>query len=237
MTDTLAGRPGRGGITINDKGDQGVVGFWPEHLDNSPTGWTGQLRNQFGEAVRIAQRYHLQNEMIRTAKATNKQAVLPEPSVRQSLARAEQRKLAEVERHVSKIADEAFSKRSALKPFEYADTISGVAHRQELRTTLRGMNDKDRQAALKKHSYRAAALELEPEQVGMQKSHFDLLMEAEVAAKFPDVVAGTAEAFEAAEIVALAIKTTRKAIENELVSSGGAIAEPAATPAPAKAWA
>jgi hypothetical protein len=237
-TSSLAGRPGRGGITINARGDQATVGFWPEKFDRSPTGWTGQLRDLFGEAVRIGQRHHTQNEAVLQAKVRRQEVELPEPKVRQSLARAEQKRLAEVEAAIGKITHEAFGKRAALKPFAYEkDGLIAALNRQELRATLRSMNAEERASALKSHAYRAAALELRPEQAGLAKSEFDLLYEAELATKFPEVLEGVAEAMEAAEVVALALKAAKAAVAAELVASGGTIAEPAEVAPPQKAWA
>jgi hypothetical protein len=236
----LSHRPGRGGITINDRGDQGTIGFWPEKFDtgNNKTGWTGALRAQFGEAVRIAQRHHTQNEAVRLARATGKPAAIPEPHVRQSLARAEQKKLAAIEHRVFLVADEAFIKRMSLKPYDYPATdMVGALNRQELRTMLRGMNAEQKAAALKKHEYRRAAVEQPAELSGIPQSQRDTMYEAELASKFPAEVAGIAEANEAAEIVRTALKTANLAVANELLASGTTVAEPAEPPPPAKAWA
>jgi hypothetical protein len=234
----LSHRPGRGGISVDANGNQGTIGFWPEKFDTARTGWTGALRAQFGEAVRIAQRHHTQNEAVRMARATGKPAAIPEPNVRQSLARGEQKKLAAIEHRVFLVADEAFIKRMSLRPYDYEKTgLIGAMNRQELRAALRTMNDEQRSAALKKFEYRSAALEQPPELSGIPQSQRDLMYEAELADKFPAEVAGIAEANEAAEIVRTALKTANKAVENELIASGSTVAEPAAPPAPAKAWA
>lgn len=236
MTNDLSNRPGRGGITINDRGDQGTVGFWPEKFDGS-TGWLGGLRNQFGEAVRIAQRHHIANEEKRAAKNKGQPAVLPEFSVRQAISRAEQKKLDAIEAHVAKISDDAFRARSALKPFDYGDAADRAMElRKELRAHLRSVPEKERVAMLKTHAYREAVLEQRAEISGLPQSQYDLLREAELAQKFPDVIAGTADAMEGVEIVLLALKTARRAVEAELQAAGSTVAEPA-IPAPAKAWA
>jgi hypothetical protein len=234
----LSHRPGRGGITINDKGDQGTIGFWPEKFDTAHTGWTGQLRAQFGEAVRIAQRHHTQNESVRMARATGKPTALPEPPVRQSLARAEQKKLAEIQRRVGTVADEVFRKHIGLKPFDYAaDGLIGAMNRQEIRNAFRNMTVEQRAAALRKHEYRMAVLEQPPEISDIPQSQADLLYQQALAVKFPNEIAGIIEAKEAAEIVATALKTAGNAVENELIASGTTIAEPAAPAEPQKSWA
>src|SRR5882757_9986559 len=96
MATDLSDRPGRGGITVNDRGDQAVLGFWPEKFDASTSGWVGQLRLQFNGAVRIAQRHHERNQALVLAKATKQPFPLPEPDVRQKVARSDQKQLREL---------------------------------------------------------------------------------------------------------------------------------------------
>jgi hypothetical protein len=72
MATTLAGKPGRGGISIDSKGTQRVIGFWEFDPNAGPNSWLGRLRGEFAGAVQIAQRHHQQNEAVRVAKAAGK---------------------------------------------------------------------------------------------------------------------------------------------------------------------
>lgn len=236
-TRSLANRPGRGGITINDRGDQGVIGFWPEQYDSAtPTSWVGRLRGDFGAVVQIAQRHHQQNEAVKLAKTTKRPLALPEPDVRASLARAEQKKLADLHHRVATIADEAFLAKAKLKPFEYGAGVIDAMNRQELRAALRAMPDDKRSAALRSHAYRAAALEQPPELSGIPASLHTQLHDMEIAAKYPDIVNGSTEAAEAVEVVRQAIKTAGEAVKNELLASGVGVIE-AVAPIVPRAWA
>jgi hypothetical protein len=157
--------------------------------------------------------------------------------VRTALARDEQKKLAEIRQRANAVVIEAHSKRIALRPFDYSESkIADALLRQEMRTALRSMTPEERTAAMKKFDFKYAALETLPELSGLDPSVHELLTEAEIAEKFPDVVSGTAEALKAAELVNAAVKAADAAIANELLASGATVAEPVA-PEAAKAWA
>jgi hypothetical protein len=235
-TRSLAHLPGRGGITVNAQGDEAPLGFWPEKF-NGASGYVGTMRQHFGEVVRIAQRYHEQNRAIINGKATRQPVTLPEPDVRAKLARADQRKLGQLHQAVRKIADEAFTKKVALQPFDYGADVIDALRRQELRSSLKAMpNEQARLEAVKKLVYRRAALEQPAELSGLRPTSHERIHEAEIAQKFPDVVAAAADTAEAQEVLALAIKTTNKAIANELLASGTTVNEPP-EPVASKAWA
>jgi hypothetical protein len=236
MATTLAGKPGRGGISIDSKGTQRTIGFWEFPVDR-PDGWLGRLRSEFSEAMKVAQRHHTMNEAQRIARASGKQPTLPEPTVRQSLARLEQKKLAEVRARTNAIAVEAVSKRVALKPFDYSDSkIIDALNRQELRSMLRSMEPEQRTAAVRRLEYKHAAFEQPAEVSGLDPSLYDALYEAEVAEKYPVEIAGTGDALAAAELCLAACKAASAAVESELIASGAPINAPAA-PEPMKSWA
>src|SRR5262245_18334405 len=142
---SLADQPGHGGITVNDRGDDAVLGFWPEKFNAARRGsYVGQLRHQFGEAVKVAQRHHEQNRSVIMARHTRTTPTLPEPTVRQTIARQETKKLGDIAKAVAAVADTAFVAKAKLKPFDYgADVVDALA-RQELRSHLRTMKDDKR---------------------------------------------------------------------------------------------
>jgi hypothetical protein len=95
---------------------QGVFPPWPEKFrDVSPTGWVGQIWRERQAALKIAQVPHEQNEMVRIAKVTGKQPVLAEPAVRQSVARNQQRELAQIHHRINAVAEQAAAARAKLK--------------------------------------------------------------------------------------------------------------------------
>lgn len=234
---TLSHRPGRGGITIDTKGTEATLGFWPEEFD-AATGWVGQLRGTFGEAVKIAQRHHQQNRHIIESKVTRNAPQLPEPDVRVKLARTEQKKLADLHKQVAKVADEAFLQVAALKPFDWEQGgMIDAMRRHELRQTLLKMKTpEERMVAMRKLEYRRAALEQPAETSGIAPSAHAELYKEEIAAKFPDKVAGSEQAMQAVEIVQQALKTANTAVSNELVAAGSSVVE-APEPTTPKAWA
>jgi hypothetical protein len=154
------------------------------------------------------------------------------------LARQEQKRLAELERHVGGVADAVFLAKANLKPFDYEkDGFTGALRRQELRAILRTMpDDAKRLEAMHNRHFRAAALEQPGEVSGLPQSTLAQLKEEEIAAKFPDIVNGHAKASEAIELVRQALKTATRAVEAELIASGTTVSEPA-PPSEVKSWA
>ena len=185
MADTNQ-RP-RGGMTLDAIFRQGVFPPWPEKFrDVSPTGWVGQIWRERQAALKIAQVPHEQNEMVRIAKVTGKQPVLAEPAVRQSVARNQQRELAQIHHRINAVAEQAAAARAKLKLIDHKnDTLIAAMGRQELRAMLRTMKPEERTAAMRKVTFRMAALEAEPELSGVPELLHSRLYEGELAAKFP----------------------------------------------------
>lgn len=232
--------PGRGGATVSESGAQAVVGFWPSTLDQAGSGYVGTARNLFNRAVRTAQFYHEQNEKVKLARVTGRPVELAHATVRQQLARARQKELRDDERALRKLEDAKFSQKLSLrsKVFDYDQGgMVGALNRRELRDTLKAATAEQRAALLKNHAYRAAALELQPEQAGLAQSHFDLLYEDEIKNKFPGDIQDIANTGEGIQAAITAQKAARLAVENELIQSGTTVAEPAAPAEPKKAWA
>jgi hypothetical protein len=184
----------------------------------------------------IAQKRHEQNRQVIMAKASRTEVLLPEPNVRQALARAEQKKLATLQADLRKITDAAFLQKKSLAPYEYpANDLADVFKRQELRALLRELPQQDRMKLMQKHEFKRAALEMPPEVSALPATEYDRIYEEQLGIKHPDIVEGVAQADEAVKIVERVIKTAGEAVENELIASGGQIAEPAETP-PQRAW-
>ena len=236
MADTNQ-RP-RGGMTLDAISfRQGVFPPWAEKFrDVSPTGWVGQIWSERQAALKIAQVRHGQNEMVRIAKVTGKQPVLAEPAVRQSVARNQQRELAQIQHRINAVAEQAAAARAKLKLIDHKnDTLIAAMGRQELRAMLRTMKPEERTAAMRKVTFRMAALEAEPELSGVPELLHSRLYEEELAAKLSAEVEGADEALNAAEIVRETLNTTRLAVEAELIASGTTVSE-LAEPAPTKEW-
>jgi hypothetical protein len=237
-TTDLQGAAGRGGITVDERGTEKALGFWPKpYHDASATSWVGRAGAVFREAVRVAQRRHEQNRHIIESNIRNQPPKVGEPNVRQSVARGEQRKLAELHHQVGQVADEVFLARAKLTPFDYNNDIAPALRRQELRALLRSMpNDEERMKAMHNVEFRRAALEQPGLASGIPDSTLAELRREQVAARFPEEVANIEEAEQAIEIARGVLKTTELAVSNELVQSGTTVAEPAA-PSESKPWA
>lgn len=237
MANAPAKPTGRGGMTISVRGDERILGFWPDTFtDRSTTTYLGKSWRLYQAAMAIAQKRHEQNRAIIMAKASRREVQLPEPAVRQSLARAEQKRLSELKVQLQEISDQAFLQKAALRPFDYASgDLADVFKRQELRSLLRELPQQDRLRLVQKYEYRRAALEQPAEVSALPASEYTRLYEAEVAARFPDIVEGTTQALEAVKIVERVIETANEAVNNELIASGSTIATPEVVPQP-EAW-
>ena len=154
---------GRGGMTVSAQtGQERLLAYWPEELsDRSSTTYVGKAWKIYSDSMRIAQRHHEQNRKQILAKAARQEVVLPEPAVRASLARAEQRRLSELQAELQAIEHQAFMQKKSLAPFDYpANDLADVFKRQELRSLLRELPVADRMKLVeKKYEYRRAALE------------------------------------------------------------------------------
>ena len=234
----LKDRPGRGGVTVDQRNTQMTLGFWPEHLDpTSPNSWLGQLRREFGATVEIAQKYHTFHETRRINKLKGIAALEPEPAARAATARMQQRKLAQIEANVAKVSHEAFMARKKLQPIDFSgSTVIDALRRQEIRGLLRQMTEEQRLQAMRKYSFREAALEQIPEASGLAATVHEQLIEQELLQKHPDEIFGSQQAAEGVEVVEVALKAAKAAVEAELTAVGEPLVEQSA-PEPVKAWA
>lgn len=217
----------RTGMTLDPTGRQGAFPPWP-HSDASPTAWVGQLGAARARILAIAQARHEQNQQVILSRAAGKQVVLPEPDVRQAIARKQQRDLRQIDDQIDAVAAEAAAARAKLKPYDHSqDSFAAVMGRQELRRHLLGMKPEQREAAMRRPAFRVAALEAEPELSGLPAALHRRLYEEDLHAKYPAEVEGADEAIEAAALVRETSKVARLAVEAELLAAGTTVAEPA----------
>ena len=144
--------------------------------------------------------------------------------------------MAQIHHRINAVAEQAAAARAKLKLIDQKNALIAAMGRQELRAMLRTMKPEERTAAMRKVTFRMAALEAEPELSGVPELLHSRLYEEELAAKFPAEVEGADEALNAAEIVRETLNTTRLAVEAELIASGTTVSE-LAEPAPTKEWA
>lgn len=236
----MAEKVRRAGFTIDHTNNfsQGHIPLWPDKFASvTATSWIGQVARDRAAVLAIAEKHHRQNEAIRHAKMRREMPQLPEAPVRVSLARQQQKQIDEINRRAAMRAGQIFDKRLTYKVFDYAkDGILGMMSRQEHRSLLRGMDSKQRVEAMKRHSYRIAALETEPEASGMVPSAHTLLKEETLKAMYPAELEELEMATEANNILKETAAVTMRAIEAELVSAGSTVAEPSAPTEATPTW-
>jgi hypothetical protein len=224
-------------MTVNEKGEERVLGYWPKNLDTTnQTGWIGRGFKAYGEALGIGQRLHEQNRAVVEAKAANKPPPeLPDATVRQQLARTDLKKLEQIKAQLALVENEVMTKQLSLKPFEYDNGVAAALNRQEIRAHMRGLDDTKRREAIRTYEYRAAALETLPELSGLSQTQYKAAVDETLQVRFPSEIAGITEARQALETAATALDTVRLAAENELKASGGQI-QPGPPPKESEPW-
>lgn len=232
----------RAGLTLDAvQFTQGSLPFWPDSFSSSTrTSWIGRLGAERQTVMGIAFKRHTQNESVRLAKAKRQMAILPEPEARARTARAEQRQLDAIHRNVTQIATEVADKRLGLKFFDYEKNGGGVVgalNRQELRAALRAMPEDKRNAAMKSHKFRIAALEQPGALSGLPNSTHAHLIEEELKAKYPQEIQDLDDAATAVELMRETLKPVSLAVENELRAINAPVSEPAVPTEPAPTWA
>jgi hypothetical protein len=86
---------GRGGFNVDSQGKQATLGYWPEEFTGPNAGaYINACFREFGETLRMAQKYHETNQSIMEAKAANRVPELLDPLIRQKLARHDQKSIA-----------------------------------------------------------------------------------------------------------------------------------------------
>jgi hypothetical protein len=112
----MAKPTGRGGMTISQDGKERILAYWPDEFsDRSATSYIGKCWRLYCESLGIAQKRHEQNRAVIMAKLSRQSAKLPEPDVRAKIARAEQKRLAELQVQLQEISDAAFLQKKSLR--------------------------------------------------------------------------------------------------------------------------
>jgi hypothetical protein len=223
-------------MSVDTRGTEKILSYWPDELSDRGDTYVGKAFRLYSESMRIAQRHHEQNRKVIESKAARREVQLPEPLVRASLARQEQKKLAQLQAELQAVSDAAFLQRSSLSPCDYpANDLADLFKRQELRQILRESPQQDRMKLVQKYEYRRAMLEQPAEVSAMSATEYQRLREAELLAKHPDIIEGTNAAAEACRIVKTVLETTSLAVNNELIATGQQIVETEKTPTP-ESW-
>jgi hypothetical protein len=228
----------RAGFTVNEKGDQALLGWIPERLDGVNSGWIGALRG-VNDAIRVGvvQPLATQNDVVIAARTSRTAAAIPEPEVRAKLARTVRLKnLEREEKKLAVVEDQMFLKAYSLKPFDYEDGSVGRDNREELRKTFIAMTKEQKAAALQKTAFLRAVLEQEPEVTSLTASQHEQLRQEQIKRRYPQETSDLNDARETAERVKLTAQSARKLVLNELAQVGVPAVD--AVPAtPEKAWA
>ena len=167
------------------------------------------------------------------ALVTGKPADIPDVEARIRSVRQDQKNLSAADQKLGEIGDQIFLKKYSLRPYDYS---SGIAsNRSELRALLRGMTSEQKAKALKKHEFRAAALELPAEASGLDEFGPFAVAPKGNRDKVSEQVRDIAEAEAALEVVRQAHKAAALAVQNELKATGLVAEEPTAAQPP-KPW-
>lgn len=122
---------GRGGILIDDRSTNKILGYWKGDPPTTLTSYEGRAFSAFKETENLAQRLHEQNLQIYTAKATNRPPpdTVPEATVRRQLAKRDLKKLQEVKAKLGKLDSELTARRHELKPYDWDNSVAAVMSR------------------------------------------------------------------------------------------------------------
>lgn len=230
--------PGRGGalVSTRDGGKTRPIGFWEHGDQHAPDSWLGKLYKDFADTMKIAQRHDAQNMMI--VAANGRDVALPEPKVRQALARDERKRLDELKKRYDEVYISVRIAEADLQPYDYSKTSpADLAHRAEIRAYLRSVTDEAAKAKLLQDNptFRMAAFELPPELSGVPKAIYDNLRERDIAKAFPEQLRAQDQARQALALVERAIEASEMAVKEEMQRVGMPLEEPT-LPAPAKPW-
>jgi hypothetical protein len=231
----------RAGMTVNATNfQQQGWRLWPAELAEAG-GWVGQFRQMRQQALKVGERRHLQNETVRIARAKNQPAQVPEPAVRQHVARQEQKQLAQMRERANLVYAEALLARSNLRLVDpKTDSLLAATRRHQRRLHLLDrMTEEQRIKAVTENlTWREAAIEdgVLPEEAGLPASLHSQFREEELRKRFPGEMRATDAALHAHELFREVFDAVNKAVENELVASGTSVSEPTTTPEPASTW-
>jgi hypothetical protein len=207
----------------------------PEWRENPPSSFAGTLMTQVRpRLMRIAQHYHEQIAEQRLATSANygperpmveqvigkREPRIPEPAIRVRKAREFQKELAAARHQYNTVGAAAIDFEIAQTEIPYSKDPANIGLRGEMRTVLRGADDKKRREYLADDAFREAALEATPPLSGMSPLAHEQLRKEYVNSKFPDVVKRATEWRLAHEEVGRTFKTVEAQIENELTALG-----------------
>jgi len=224
---------GRGGITVNSRGDQKILGYWIGEVPTDARSYRGRAFEAFKQTENLIQRSHEINTALYTASQTNRPPpdTVPDAIVRQQLAKTDLKKLAEIKTRLGALDNDLMAKRQSLKPYEYDNGIASVLSRQEIRAHLRGMSDDKRREAMRRHEYREAALESPlPELSGLSEMQHQAYTEDQLRFRHGSAMAELDAAREALDTAWTAHSTATLAAENEIKQAGGQVQEPPPPP-------
>jgi hypothetical protein len=97
---------GRGGMVIDERGHNRVLGYWPDNLNpnGAPGGWVAQTYGAYKELLNIAQPLSEQNHALNVAKQSGRPPPeLPEPAVREKRARQNLKRLEKIQENLVKV--------------------------------------------------------------------------------------------------------------------------------------
>jgi hypothetical protein len=128
-------------------GKEAPLGFFPDNLDRNNNGWTGQAWAIREQALGIGKKYHFQNLAIYThQQAPHKPPPeLPDIQVRNQLAKADAKRIAELKNKKAAIEAEVSRQEMSLQPFNYEEGgIIDALRRKERRDFLRTLPEDKR---------------------------------------------------------------------------------------------
>jgi hypothetical protein len=223
--------PQRGGMTVDHAGKQEAFGYIPPAILKTygPDTRAGALAaRNLQIADTIGRRLHEQNEDAREAIAKGKDPALspslPSPEIRKRLLESNEKELEAFEAEVAKAKLAHRFDEDTVQPFDTSKYGVGDHLRdQELRRSIATMPVEQRRKILleRRPNYMRAILGSEPELSGMTVQELQMLKNAELEARMPEVVAEL-NAFE--QVIAAAdtmtVKALRKALEAERKALG-----------------
>jgi hypothetical protein len=198
-------------------------GAWPDEFRTKyqQESWIGRVGGLRSKGLAVGKRHHELNQEIRAAKATNREPVVPDVTVRRQLLREDIKAYEEIATSRRSIDDAVFAQRLGLKPYDYSkSTAHDIAMRGRYLDKLVTADDKGRAALLKSREYREAALGGHHTLSGLSELQHAQLLESELREKYPTEMAVTEDHARADEILGSVLSAVKAAIDNEAKAIG-----------------
>jgi hypothetical protein len=232
----------RAGITLNAKGEQGVLGHIPaqliERYGNDP-----EIGPLIAEKISLdddaGQYFHNVAEDHREAVAqrVDPASILPHPSVRLTNADRHERQTETVAAKTEKADVDLIAERTFSHPFDYSkQTVVDFMRNQELRQVYARMAVEQRREVEASASYAAAILQTEPAASGVSPVEYSLMKQRWLRTKFPEQVARMEAKGIVIEALKQSVSTVRAAIAHERQALGVVPKLPPAVPGAARVW-